>query len=207
MKKIIIIGAGGFGREVQWLIERINQKEKTWDLIGYIDDKIEEGTIINGLPILGNLQYLINTEEKIAVICAIGTSETRRKIINRLKDNSNIEYPNLIDPSVLMADTVYLGKGAIICAGSILTVNIEIEDFVIINLDCTIGHDAKLSGFVTLYPSVNISGNVLIGEKTELGTGTQIRQGIKVMNNSIVGAGAVVVRDIPAKCTALGSPR
>lgn len=206
MKKLLIIGAGGFGREVQWLVERINQKEKTWDLIGYIDDSVRKGTIINGLPVLGNLDYLLDVEDKIAVTCAIGSSVVRRKVINRLKSKSQIEFPTLIDPNVLTSDTDLLGQGVIICAGSILTVNIEIEDFVIINLNCTIGHDAKLSTFATLYPSVNISGNVVIGEETELGTGAQLVQKVSVSNNCIIGAGAVVVKDIVEPGTYVGVP-
>lgn len=206
MNKIVIIGGGGFGREVQWLIERINAVESTWNIIGYIDDDVETGTIINGISVLGGIDYLFNSQEPIAATCAIGASATRRKVIEEVKRNPNITFPNLIDPSVLLSDTVQLGQGAIICAGNIITVNIEIDDFVIINLDCTIGHDAKLSSYVTIYPSVNVSGNVFIGEATELGTGAQIIQGKNILNDTIVGAGALVVKDLPAKCTAVGSP-
>ena len=73
-------------------------------------------------------------------------------------------------------------------------------------MDCTVGHDAVLNDFVTLYPSVNISGITNIGKASELGTGTQIIQGKRVGDYSIVGAGAVIVKDIPEKCTAVGSP-
>lgn len=206
MKNIVIIGAGGFGREVQWLIERINLNQKTWNLIGFIDDNIKIGTLINGVPVIGSLDYLLSYTENISVACAIGSSLTRRNVISSLKNNSNIEFPNLIDPSVLISSTTILGKGLIICAGSIVTVNINIDDFVIINLDCTIGHDAILKKYVTLYPSVNVSGNVVIEDMTEIGTGTQIIQGKNVSYNCIVGAGSVVTKDIPARCTAVGSP-
>ena len=84
--------------------------------------------------------------------------------------------------------------------------NISIGCHVIINLDCTIGHDAIINDFATLYPSVNVSGITNIGHAAELGTGMQIIQGKKIGNYSIIGAGAVVVRDIPDKCTAVGSP-
>jgi len=206
MKDIVIIGAGGFGREVKWLIERINQNTKIWNLIGFIDDGLDINTNINGTPVIGNVDYLIDYHENIAVVCAIGSSNTRKKVIEQLKANKNIEFPNLIDPSVIMSNTVNLGNGIIICVGNILTVNIELGDFVIINLDCTIGHDAKLKSYVTLYPSVNVSGNVSIGELTEVGTGTQIIQGKNILNGTIIGAGAVVTKDIPSKCTAVGSP-
>lgn len=204
-KKLYIIGAGGFGKEVKWLVERINKISHIWDIAGYIDDNFEKGTMINGVPVIGNIDYLNSIREPINVVCAIGSSITRRTTIEKIT-SLHIEFPNLLDPSVIISDSVVLGKGVIICAGSILTVNIKINDFVIINLDCTIGHDAKLDSYVTLYPSVNVSGKVSIGEATEIGTGTHIIQGKSVLNETIIGAGAVVVRDIPARCTALGSP-
>ena len=105
-----------------------------------------------------------------------------------------------------MSKRIEIGEGSIICAGNILTVDIQIGKHVIINLDCTVGHDAVLHDFVTLYPSVNVSGITDIGECVELGTGMQIIQGKKVGAGSIVGAGAVVVKDIPDKCVAVGSP-
>ena len=206
MKQIVIIGAGGFGREIQWLIERINEKELTWEIKGYIDDGIQAGTIINGYPVLGGINKLLDMQQEIAVVCAIGSSVTRKKIIERISNNSNIEFPNLIDPSVQMSKYVKLGKGNIICAGTILTVNIEIEDFSILNLDCTVGHDVVLNSFVTVYPSVNISGCVTVGKTTEIGTGTKIIQGKTISEHVIIGAGAVVVKNIDISGTYVGMP-
>lgn len=207
MKDIVIIGAGGFGREVQWLIERINaEKEKEWNVLGYIDDGVAPGTQINGHCVLGGVDYLINRTEPLAVTCAIGASGTRKKVIEKVIGNSALWFPNLMDPSVLLSDRIQWGKGNIVCAGTILTVNIQIRDFCIINLDCTVGHDAELSSYVTVYPSVNISGATYFGECVELGTGTQIIQGKSVGSRTIVGAGAVVVKDLPENCTAVGSP-
>ena len=126
---------------------------------------------------------------------------------NKIKNsNSDIKFATLIDPSVEKSDYVTIGEGTIICAHTIITVNIEIGNHVIINLDCTVGHDDIIQDFVTLYPSVNVSGNVNIGHGSELGTGMQIIQGKKIGEYSIVGAGAVVVKDIPDRCTAVGSP-
>jgi sugar O-acyltransferase (sialic acid O-acetyltransferase NeuD family) len=122
------------------------------------------------------------------------------------QENPNIRFATLIDPTVEMSDLVEIGEGTIICAHTIITVNISIGKHVIINLDCTIGHDAVLKDFVTLYPSVNVSGASNIGKTVEMGTGMQIIQGKNVGEYSIAGAGAVVVRDIPSNCTAVGSP-
>ena len=207
MKKLIIIGASGFGREVAWLVERINSKELTWDLIGFIDDNNDiQGSIINGYKVLGKTNDVAEYSDAYFV-CAVGASKTREKIINNIKSiNPDIKFATLIDPSVEKSELVQIGEGTIICAHTIITVNITIGDHVIINLDCTIGHDAVLKDFVTLYPSVNVSGITQIGYGTELGTGMQIIQGKTVGDHTIVGAGAVVVKDIPENCTAVGSP-
>ena len=118
----------------------------------------------------------------------------------------HVHFATLIDPLAIISDRVQIGVGCIVCAGSILTVDITIGNHVIINLDCTLGHDVIIGDYVTVYPSVNISGNVEIGGEAELGTGTQIIQGKQIGKQSIIGAGAVVVKDIPEKCTAVGSP-
>lgn len=207
MKDIVIAGAGGFGREVEWLLSRINKKEPMWNLLGYIDDNSSiRQELINGYPVLGGTEYLLAYQEPLAVVCAIGAASVRKKLTDKLVENHRLTFPNLIDPSVKISDLIVMGKGNILCAEAILTVNIVIEDFVVVNLDCTVGHDARLCSWVTLYPSVNVSGGVEIGPETEIGTGTNIIQGRTVGSHTIIGAGSVVVRDIPKNCTAVGVP-
>lgn len=204
MKKLYIIGAGGFGREVAWLVERINKVTPTWDLKGFIDDdEALWNTKADHYPVLGGCDYLIDQPAAYCV-CAVGASKTRKKIIGKI--DGKVQFASVIDPSVLLSDRVTIGEGTIICAGNIITVDINIGKHNIINLDCTIGHDAVLEDFVTIYPSVNVSGNVYVEECAELGTGVQIIQGKKIGIETIVGAGAVVVKDLPAKCTAVGNP-
>jgi len=204
MKNLVIIGAGGFGREVAWLVERINRINPTWNLIGFIDDDEKlHGNIIGGYPVLGDYKWFNNHSDEVYAVCAIGSPKTRRKIIQRLEQ---VKFATIIDPDVIMSDRVKIGEGSIICAGTIITVDIKIGSHVIINLDCTVGHDAVLKDFVTLYPSVNISGNTVLEECVEMGTGSQIIQGLKVGEGTIVGAGAVVVKELPRGCTAVGSP-
>ena len=207
MKELIIVGASGFGREVAWLVERINKVSPTWDLLGFIDDNDQlQNTCINGYKVLGKTDDVAEFPD-VYYVCAVGASKTREKIIGRLVDiNPDIRFATLIDPSVERSELIEIGAGTVICAHTIMTVNITIGDHVIINLDCTIGHDAVLEDYVTLYPSVNVSGATHIGRGTELGTGMQIIQGKTIGEYSIVGAGAVVVKDIPDKCTAVGSP-
>ncbi|MCM1284300.1 MAG: acetyltransferase [Clostridium sp.] len=212
MQDIVIIGAGGFGREVQWLIERINKKCKQdsgndkWRLLGYVDDNTETGTEIDGLQVLMTVDDLAQRESSLSVVCAIGTSEVRKKVVSRISSNKTLIFPNLIDPTVQMSDRVETGKGNIICAGCILTVDISIKDFCIVNLDCTIGHDGKLGSFSTLCPGVNMSGEVEISEGVEIGTGSQIIQGKRIASGCKIGAGAVVVKDIVEPGTYVGVP-
>lgn len=207
MKDIYIIGAGGFGREVAWLIERINAITPTWNLKGFIDDNVEvQGTTQDDYLVVGGCEYLSGIFKEVWVVCAVGVAKTRRKIVEKLRDYANVRFATLIDPSVMYSNRVTVGEGSVICAGSILTVDINVGEHVIINLDCTIGHDAVLQDYVTLYPSVNVSGMTEIGYACEVGTGTQIIQGKRIGDYSIVGAGAVVINDIPEKCTAVGSP-
>lgn len=205
-KKIVIYGAGGFGREVQWLIERINQQEPTWEILGYVDDGVQKGNIIDDCKVIGGIDYLLKFEEELAVAFAVGSAKVRRKLVDKCKKNPKLYYPNLIDPSVIFSNRIMYGKGNIICAGNILTVDIQIGDFNIINLDCTVGHDAILTSYVTVYPGVHISGMVTIGAESEIGTGTQIIQGTRIIDQVIIGAGSTIIRDIEEAGTYVGSP-
>lgn len=112
----------------------------------------------------------------------------------------------MIHPSVIYSESVNFGEGSIVCAGNIITVNIEIGKHVIINLDCTIGHDANIGDYSTILPSVNVSGFVKTEECVSIGTGSAIIQGVNIGKNTVVGAGAIVVKDLPENCTAVGLP-
>ena len=204
MKDIVIIGAGGFGREVAWLIEDINKVNNEWNIVGFVDDnKSIQGTEINGYKVVGDIDWL--EKQEVFVVNAIGNPVIKKKVMDKL-DGSKNKYPVLIHPSVICSDRVSFGEGSIICAGNIITVNVEIGKHVIINLDCTIGHDANIGDYSTVLPSVNVSGLVKTEECVSVGTGSAVIQGVNIGRNTVVGAGAVVVKDLPANCTAVGSP-
>ncbi len=206
MKEIVIVGAGGLGKVVQWMIERINRVEATWKILGYADDGIAAGSVVDDLPILGAVDGLLEADRELAVVCAVASAGTRRRIIRKLSGNPRLTFPNVIDPSVIRSDRIGMGTGNIIGAGSILTVDIRMGDFCIITEDCTVGHDVTLGSYVTLYPSVNVSGCVTVGSGTELGTGCHVIQGLTIGDGTIVGAGTVAIRDLPGNCTVVGNP-
>lgn len=213
MKKLYIVGAGGFGREVIWLARRINEEEiakgnlPPWKVTGFIDDNVSlYRRWEDGYPVLGDCTYLGSLKEDVYVVIAIGAAKVKKKVAEKLFHYPNVHFANLIDPSVIMSDRIQMGEGCIICAGTILTVDITIGNHVSLNPDCTLGHDSVIEDYVTVYPGVNIAGNVMVKEASELGTGAQIIQGRTVGRQSVVGAGAVVIRDIAENCTVVGIP-
>ena len=206
MKKIAIIGAGGFGREVKTLIDQINAVSQKYEFIGYYDDGKEKGTLINGFPVLGKVIDLNSVSKAISVALALGNPAYKKNVVD-LIDNPNISFETLIHPSVLIGnDDVSIGKGTVICAGNIITCNISIKDYVTLNLACTIGHDTILENFVSLMPAVNVSGEVVLEEAVYVGTGAKIINQVSVGKNTTIGAGAVVSKSLPENCTAVGIP-
>ncbi|MGI6341514.1 MAG: acetyltransferase [Bacteroidales bacterium] len=207
MKKIAIYGAGGFGREVEFLIQSINENKPQYEFIGYFDDVKYKGDIINSFPILGGMNELNNYQDELCLAVAVGDPVTKKKIITNIV-NKKISYPTLIHPNVVIGnkDVVSIGEGCIICAGVMITVNIEIKDFVILNLGCTVGHDVVIGNYSSFMPSVNISGEVIIEDEVYVGTGAKIINQLEIGRGTIVGAGAVVAKSLPANCTAVGIP-
>lgn len=204
MKDIVIIGAGGFAREVAWLIERNNEVRQEWNILGFVDEGRESDLLT--YPIVGNDEWLLKYPKEIHAAICIGSASLRKKIAAKFKECPNIRFPSLISADACVGRGNVIGDGAIICAGTIITVNARIGAFSIINLDCTIGHEAVLDKCVTLYPSVNISGDVHIGEAAEIGTGATVIQGVHIGSGTIVGASAAVVNNLPSNCTAVGIP-
>lgn len=204
MKKIIIIGAGAFSREVLWLIEEINSSTKEWEILGFLDDSLEsKGKVIHGKPVLGRIEDLKTISEDVYSVITIANGNVREKIVSQFK---NRKFATLIHPNVKINPSNFIGEGTIICSGNILTVDINIGKHVIVNLSCTIGHDTIISDYVTIFPGVNISGGVYIGKNSSIGTGTAILQYLEIGKNVTLGSLSNVIRNIPDYCTAVGNP-
>jgi len=207
MKKIAIFGAGGFGREVHFLIEDINKNKETFSFLGYFDDGKEKGELINNYPVLGNIDDLNNWNEPVDLVVAVGDPKVKKIIIEKIH-NHNVTFPVLIHPGVIIGVSQFnkIGEGCIVCAGTIITVNIEIGRHVILNLCCTVGHDARIGDYSSFMPSVNISGEVIIENCVYVGTGAKIINLLTIGEYSTIGAGAIVTKSIPPKCVAVGMP-
>lgn len=207
MKDIAIFGAGGFGREVLALIKEINKVSPIYHIVGFFDDGHAIGEMINGLPILGKTEELNAWSTDICVAVSIGKPNIKKNIIEKIS-NPKVRFPTLIHPNVIIGDPDYvkIGEGCIICAGNMITTNIEIGDFVILNLGCTVGHDTVVRDYAAFMPSCNISGEVLIEEGVYCGTGVKIINQTSIGKYATIGAGAVVIKSIPGHCTAVGVP-
>ena len=207
MKKVIVVGAGGFGREVIEIFQDINKIMMEWEIIGFVDDdKKLQGSTINGFPVLGDIDWLIaNAKSEIACVIAVGNPIIKKKIADKL-DLGGIKFVNAIHPTVIMSEFVKIGKDVIICAGSILTVNIKIGNHVLLNLNCTVGHDAIIEDYCSMMTAVKINGNDHLHMGVFIGTGATLINDVSVGCWSILGAGAVVVKDIPENVLAVGIP-
>ncbi len=206
MKDLIIIGAGGLGRETIWMVERINAVKPEWNILGFIDDKPSlKGKIIDGYKVLGN-SVDVSTYPDAYFVCAVGLAAIRKSAVEKIKKIAPIKFATLIDPACVLSNRSKIGEGCIICAHTYITVDTKIGNHVYFGADGTIGHDARVDDFVTCYPGVNVAGSTHIETACEIGSGSQVIQGVTVGKGTIVGAGSVVIRDLPADCTAVGAP-
>ncbi len=206
---LIIIGAGGFGREVSLLVEDINEaqiKGPCWNLLGFIDDDSSKwGKKMRGYKVLGGSSIAAEMPDNTCYICAIGDPVAKLRAVNS-EYFVKKHFVNLVHPDVALSAEVKMGCGVIINKGAILTIAIHLGNHVAINPGCGIGHDAVIDDYSTLFWRVNVSGNVKIGQECLIGTGATILQGLSLGDKAVIGAGAVVTEDIPAGCTAVGVP-
>lgn len=214
IKECVIIGSGGFGREVLFLLQDINKSETQntyYRILGFCNnEQVTYGTECNGVKILGDeievlKTYYNKTGQKLNVFLGIGNINLKKKIVDKIKDLA--EFPTIVHPNVILDSlTTKIGQGCIITANNIITCNIILKDFITCNLSCTIGHDCIIENYSILSPGVNLSGNCYIGEGVYLGTNSTILEKKTIGKNSIVGAGAVVTKDVPENCVFVGNP-
>lgn len=199
MTNIVVVGTGGAGKETKWLIERINAVTPTYNFLGFID--VEPGE-----EIIGDDSYILDTKEDLDVVIAMGSMEKRKFLYELYKKNPKVHFPNLIDPTAIVSDSVTMGEGNVICAGAILTVDVTIGNQNLINFNCTLAHDNKMGDFNTLNPNANLSGAVQMGNLIEVGTGSQIVQGKKIGDETHIWAGSCVIKNIKGRCEVVGVP-
>lgn len=195
MKDIVIIGAGGIGREVAYFIEEINEISPNWNIIGFIDENIEiHNKELNGYKVLGGLNALTELNVKPYVVVAIANCTVKKKIVERLE--GKFDFATIIYPTVKVSKYIEIGKGSIIYPGVILTVNTKIGNHVLLSGNCGIGHDTVIGDYSSVLWGSNFSGYDNVGESCFIGVGTKVIQGINISDGNRISAGMTVTEDV-----------
>ena len=202
MKDIAIYGAGGFGKEIACLINRINREQgETWRIKGFFDDGFEKGTRVSHFgTILGGIDDVNNISSPLSVVIAIANPKTIHHLVNSI-DNVNIDYPNIVCPNTYLSDptTFSIGRGNIIQSDCKCSCDVRIGDFNVFNGSVVLGHDVKVGSFNSFMPGVRVSGEVAIGNCNFFGVGSIVLQQIRIGDEIKLGAGSVLMRK-PKNC-------
>lgn len=209
MKDLAIFGAGGFGREIACMINKINSLTgPTWNLIGFFDDGKEIGEDISHFgKVLGGIDSVNNWSSPLNLVLCIGNPQTLYKIKEKIK-NPLINFPNLIDPSfdVFDPETFSIGMGNIIQKGCNATINVKIGNFNILNGSIAIGHDVQIGDFNVIMTYSLISGEVEIGNRNLFGANCFIKQGLKIGNNVTISPLSAILTKPKDYQTYIGNP-
>ncbi len=209
---IIVVGAGGFGREVVDVIEAVNSSREApvWQLEGVVDDSITEENLgrlrERSIRHLGSVdEFLSTTERSFSYVMGIGSPGVRRRVSERF-DVAGHTPATLIHPTATLGSKVTIADGAVLCAGVRLTTNITVGRHVHINLNATVGHDTSIGDFVSLNPLASISGDCTLESDVLVGVGGIVLNGLRVGQGATIGGAACVVRDVAAATTVVGVP-
>lgn len=205
MEEIVIFGAGGLGKEVLELICQINASRPVWNVVGFFDDSLSPGSVINGVSVLGDFESL-QKSKFLNVAVAVGDPATRANLIGMLRWKNKI-IPSLIHPTATVPhDNISIGYGVIVSAHVFLSVNVKIGNGILLNVGCSIGHDVSIGNFCTINPGCRVSGSVTLGERVFVGVGSILNNNISIMSDVKIGAGAVVIKSVEKKSTVFGNP-
>lgn len=207
MTDLVIIGAGGHGKETLWNAAEMNEQKHCFRILGFIDENPELwGKRIDDVPVLGGFDWIEeNRSPTLRCVCGVGNPIIRKRLNTRI-ENIGIGFETIIHPSVRMSKYVDLGRDVVLAAGVILTSGITIQEHAYINTGTIISHDAVIHPYVNCAPGCRISGHTELHEGAHLGTGVKVINNITIGEWARIGAGAVVVRDVPPYSVSVGVP-
>lgn len=205
MKDLVVVGAGGHGRELFATIHAINEVNPTWNVVGFVDDTPTHLERVQrlGSAVLGGLDWL--DDRDVAVAVGIGTSAMRRTVLDRL-GLAEERLPAIVHPGATIGPDVELGPGVVVYDRCTVTTNVRIGAHTHLNVGCAVQHDSDMGAFVQLSPGVFVNGDCVVGDDVFMGTGAIVTRGCRVGSGAKVGAGAVVLDDVEADATVVGVP-
>ena len=204
MKKLYILGAGGFGRELLWWIKDINAVKKTWEIMGFLDDDIHAlDKYACDYKVVGTIKdWEPKEDEEFAL--ALGSPALKRKIVSVMK-NKGAKFANVIHPTALLSEFASYGEGFIMFPYSKLSANSSVGDFVTL-LASPVGHDTVIGDYSVISGNCNIVRNVIIGKDVFLAAGVCIAQDVHVGDGAYLGLGSVILKDVPPGAKMFGNP-
>ncbi|GAA3323919.1 acetyltransferase [Paeniglutamicibacter sulfureus] len=210
----VLIGAGGFGREVLDVVEACNASQrhgtdKYIRLLGVVDDSPSDVNLNRlkdrGYDHLGGVEDILAQKTAGNFVLGIGDPKVKRGVAERL-ENAGWHPMTVVHPSAVVGSVRAIGAGAIICGGVQLSTNTRLGRHVHLNPNSTIGHDTVLEDFVSVNPGAIVSGDVLVQSRTLIGAGAIILQQLSIGEDALVGAGACVTRSVAADTVVIGVP-
>ena len=204
MKDLVIIGAGSVGGHVAANFPIFNLPN--YRLIGFLDDNQDKhGQSFVGYPVLGGLDLLFSMGQ-VGVVLGIAFPDIKKKVYERIKSHKEITFPNLIAQNSWISNHCKMGYGNIVYPGTCINYGTVLEDFVVVNFNCSIGHDAYIGSFSSLAPGVNFAGHTVLGEMVQMGIGSSTIQGVQLGKSAIAGGQAMVIGDVSQNKTVVGVP-
>jgi sugar O-acyltransferase (sialic acid O-acetyltransferase NeuD family) len=203
MKKLIIVGAGGFGREVLGYARDVQAKLMEWEIKGFVDDNpnaLENVTC--DIPIIGAIRDYQPQEEDFFVM-AIGSPKQKLDVAQKLTKNG-AKFISLIHPTARSNGT--LGCGCVLSPFSFISCNVQIGDFVTINVYASIGHDSVIGDGCTLISYASVGGSATLGKGIFVGAHGCILNNAKIGDFATVAAGSVVIKSVKPGTTVIGVP-
>lgn len=198
--KLIIIGAGGHGRVVADIAMKMNR----WQQIVFLDDD-EKVKSSMGLDVIGKSRDAFEHIAEYDIFVALGSNKAREKMQNQL-EMAGASIPTMIHPSVIIGEKVNIEYGTVLMGGAIINCCSKIGKGCIVNTGATIDHDNEIEDYVHISPGAHMAGTVRVGRSTWIGIGSVVNNNVNIIGGCIVGAGAVVVKDITEVGTYIGVP-
>lgn len=207
MKRVAIVGAGGFGREVLTVLRSIDPDEADLKFAGFVSKDEPDSDLLHRARArwLGDDDTFLRDPCADAYVVGIANPLQRQEIA-RLFDGSGLEAISLIHPSAVIGFDVEIGRGAVVCAGAMITTNVRVGMHVHLDRLVNIGHDCVLKNFVTAHPGAIISGGVTVQQRSVIGAAACVLPRCRISSDVVVGAGAVVTKDVQASTTVVGVP-
>lgn len=202
MNGLLIIGAGGHGKVIADIASAVGQ----WDSIAFLDDKFPELRQVLDWPVIGDIDNLRKFRRDFpAIFIAVGDNAVRKKLTD-LAEAEGFGLPVLIHPRAAVSRFAVIGPGTIINNQAAVNANAKIGKGCIVNTGATVGHDCELGDFVHVAPGASLAGETVIGERCWIGIHSAVIERVKLGSGVVVGAGAVVLKNVADHQLVVGIP-